>query len=158
MIDKPAQVSSSIQRSTAKSRKYIIDWKYNPQDLEAGSNLLDELIKHLSNNTNSDVYVKVPASHLCKNVNGKPYILSLANAKKIIVEMYGEDPAAYKDSYSMFLAEIGLQEEEYPDPKCPRFPSLKQLSLGYPQIEFYIEKTLRQEEPGFLGEQLDSIL
>ena len=78
--------------------------------------------------------------------------------RNIIVEMYGEDPSAYKDSNQIFMAETGESDKDYPNSSCPKFPSLNMLQKQYAGLDFYIEKTLQQEEPGYLGDEFDKIL
>lgn len=54
---------------------------------------------------NINAFLKVPASYLCKDNNGKPFILGLSNVNKIIVEMYGEEVGVYKNLKQIFTAE-----------------------------------------------------
>ena len=96
-----------------KIHNIIIDWKKIDGDLERARNDLDEILGEMKS---SEVFVKVPASQLCKNVNGRPYILGLSNVKNIIVEMYGEEPTAYKTLEDIFTNDINSEpsSESYP--------------------------------------------
>ena len=79
-------IVDGIKRSlNGKTRtKIIVDWKFNEGDLSGPSAFLDSLLESLENAKHS-TYLKVPASYLCKNIAGKPYILSLKHATRIIV-------------------------------------------------------------------------
>jgi hypothetical protein len=106
-----------------------------------------------------NTYLKVPASFLCRDNKGKPLILGLGNVEKVIVEMYGEEAGQYKTLAQMFTStEMSGPAAGYPNGGCPKFPSYSQLTTLYPNIDFYIEKTLQQEEPGSLGDELKGIL
>jgi hypothetical protein len=119
---------------------------------------LDSFLKELKV-LKFNAYLKVPASSLCRDNNGKPLILGLESAEKIIVEMYGEQLGEYKNLKQMFLgSEMVAPSAEYPNGNCPKFPSYSQLLRFSPKVDFYIEKTLQQEEPGFLGNELEGIL
>ena len=39
---------------------------------------------------NIHVYLKAPASHFCRDVDGQPYILGVESAENFIIYMYGE--------------------------------------------------------------------
>lgn len=101
----------------------------------------------------------MPASDLCRDNQGKPYILGIHSAKDIIVEMYGEDPKAYRTREQ--ILEGGSNSEVssgYPNKDCPRFPNLATLRQAHPSVNFYLEKTLQQEEPGYLGQEFETLL
>lgn len=47
--------------------------------------------------------------------------------------MYGEKTGEYKNIAQIFTNEESFEtSEEYPNPRCPRFPSFKQLEANYP--------------------------
>ena len=74
--------------------------------------------------------------------------MGVFNAHNIIVEMYGESPYAYKNHFDIFQSQgdpEGSTSEFYPDLSCPKFPSYTLLKNNYPNINFFIEKTLQQE-------------
>lgn len=74
--------------------------------------------------------------------------------------MYGESTSAYKNSYDIFHSEYDPEgtSEKYPQKDCPKFPSYNLLKSKFPDKKFYIEKTLQQEEPGFLGNSFDNMI
>lgn len=39
--------------------------------------------------TGAELMLKIPASYICRQVNGQFFINQLTNIKKVIVEMYG---------------------------------------------------------------------
>lgn len=73
--------------------------------------------------------------------------------------MHGEDVLAYRTAEQIFTSQdIQLDSSEYPDSKCPKFPSYEMLNRNHPGINFYIEMTLQQEEVGYLGKEFDRML
>ena len=54
-----------------------------------------------------NVYLKAPASHFCRDIDGKPYILGVDSAQNFIIEMYGESINTYKTVDEIFLKESG---------------------------------------------------
>lgn len=81
-----AQSVATNMKSRWRTNDIIIDWK---DSTEHSISFLDKFLQEM-NKMSINSFLKVPASYLCKDMNGKPLILGLASAKKIIVEMYGE--------------------------------------------------------------------
>jgi len=96
----PLRTAASLKQAW-RDKKLIVDWK---SDTPKSVDVLDRMLGELNKN-DFEVYVKVPASYLCKNNQGKPLILGLQNVKRVIVEMYGEEIGIYKRLDQMFTME-----------------------------------------------------
>lgn len=78
-------VADAIKRSTnGKFKNIVVDWKYDEGNSIESGNFLNSLVNLLESN-GATVYVKLQASLLCKNLEGRSFLQIIPNAKKIIV-------------------------------------------------------------------------
>lgn len=97
-------VADAIKKSVSnRFRNVIVDWKNNEGNFQISSEFLNSLI-NLLGEAGITTYVKLPASYICKNLEGRSFLQSVSNARKVIVEMYGEDPTAYKNKNQIFMS------------------------------------------------------
>lgn len=80
------EVANAVKRSVnGKFKSIIVDWKGGlAGNLQVHGDFLNSFLRELGD-TGIEVYLKVPASYLCKNHQGKPFILSIPSAKRIII-------------------------------------------------------------------------